>query len=113
MQINFMVSRVKTFVCMELLELMVKPPSLTYYKNYSNSSATEENFKKCSLIGTIGIKDQSTDKYNEIGNTTPSSEFIQAELRRIKEKNIKLATMEVSSHALDQKGVWELTLNTP
>lgn len=66
-------------------------------------SAEQEEEKRCSLIGTIGIKDQSSDKYNEIGNTTPSSEFIQAEFKRIKDKGIKLATMEVSSHALDQK----------
>lgn len=66
-------------------------------------SAEKEEQKKCSLIGTIGIKDQSSDKYNDIGNTTPSSEFIQAEFKRIKDKGIKLATMEVSSHALDQK----------
>ena len=58
---------------------------------------------KCSLIGTIGIKDHSSDQYQEIGNTTPSSEFIQAELKRILDKKIKAATMEVSSHALDQK----------
>jgi UDP-N-acetylmuramoyl-L-alanyl-D-glutamate--2,6-diaminopimelate ligase len=57
----------------------------------------------CALLGTIGVRYKSTDKYIELGNTTPQSNLIQEELSKAYARNLRKLTMEVSSHALDQK----------
>jgi UDP-N-acetylmuramoyl-L-alanyl-D-glutamate--2,6-diaminopimelate ligase len=57
----------------------------------------------CALLGTIGVRYKSTDKYIELGNTTPQSNLIQEELSKVYARNLRKLTMEVSSHALDQK----------
>jgi UDP-N-acetylmuramoyl-L-alanyl-D-glutamate--2,6-diaminopimelate ligase len=59
--------------------------------------------KGCALLGTIGVRYKSSDKYIELGNTTPQSNLIQEELSKVYAKNLRKLTMEVSSHALDQK----------
>ena len=57
----------------------------------------------CALLGTIGVRYKSIDKYIELGNTTPQSNLIQEELSKVYARKLKKLTMEVSSHALDQK----------
>lgn len=57
----------------------------------------------CALLGTIGVRYKSTDQYIELGNTTPQSNLIQEELSKVYARNLRKLTMEVSSHALDQK----------
>jgi UDP-N-acetylmuramoyl-L-alanyl-D-glutamate--2,6-diaminopimelate ligase len=57
----------------------------------------------CALLGTIGVRYKSTDQYIELGNTTPQSNLIQEELSKAYARNLRKLTMEVSSHALDQK----------
>lgn len=57
----------------------------------------------CALLGTIGVRYKSTDKYIELGNTTPQSNLIQEELSKAVNQGLSKLTMEVSSHALDQK----------
>lgn len=57
----------------------------------------------CALLGTIGVRYKSTDKYIELGNTTPQSNLIQEELSKAYARNLRKLTMEVSSHALNQK----------
>jgi UDP-N-acetylmuramoyl-L-alanyl-D-glutamate--2,6-diaminopimelate ligase len=57
----------------------------------------------CALLGTIGVRYKSNDKYIELGNTTPQSNLIQEELSKVYARNLRKLTMEVSSHALDQK----------
>jgi UDP-N-acetylmuramoyl-L-alanyl-D-glutamate--2,6-diaminopimelate ligase len=57
----------------------------------------------CALLGTIGVRYKSADQYIELGNTTPQSNLIQEELSKVYAKNLRKLTMEVSSHALDQK----------
>lgn len=57
----------------------------------------------CALLGTIGVRYKSTDKYIELANTTPQSNLIQEELSKAVSLGLEKLTMEVSSHALDQK----------
>jgi UDP-N-acetylmuramoyl-L-alanyl-D-glutamate--2,6-diaminopimelate ligase len=57
----------------------------------------------CALLGTIGVRYKSADQYIELGNTTPQSNLIQEELSKVYARNLRKLTMEVSSHALDQK----------
>ena len=57
----------------------------------------------CALLGTIGVRYKSSDQYIELGNTTPQSNLIQEELSKVYARNLRKLTMEVSSHALDQK----------
>ena len=65
----------------------------------------EENNEKCALIGTLGYKLSSNDKYKEAKHTTPQPPELQRDLRLMADKSIKNVVMEVSSHSLEQKRV--------
>jgi len=60
---------------------------------------------KCGLIGTLGNRYSSTDKYISSGHTTPQASDLQKVLRDFLDKGIKNAVMEVSSHAIEQRRI--------
>lgn len=62
---------------------------------------------KCGLIGTLGNRDSSTDKYISSGHTTPQASDLQKVFRNFLDKNIKNIAMEVSSHSIAQHRVAE------
>lgn len=66
----------------------------------------------CALLGTMGLKETAEDDYLDMGNTTPQSAEIHKILAEIKNKKIKNLTMEVSSHALEQKRCAEMQFKT-
>lgn len=59
--------------------------------------------EKCPMLGTIGIKTEPDSEYIELANTTPAASEIQKILAQFVKSGAKYATMEVSSHALEQK----------
>ncbi len=65
-------------------------------------------------IGTLGVKAGATEE--ALGNTTPGAEELFSLLARMVKQGIQTVSMEVSSHALDQKRVagiqYELALFT-
>ncbi len=65
----------------------------------------EYSQKACGLIGTLGHKFESAEKYQGSNYTTPQSPELQQVLKTMVDKNIKNTVMEVSSHALDLKRV--------
>ena len=65
----------------------------------------EEFSQKCALIGTLGHKFSSSDKYLDAKHTTPQAPELQGLLYEIKSKNINNVVMEVSSHSLVQHRV--------
>ncbi len=65
----------------------------------------EENNEKCALIGTLGYKLSSTDKYKDAKHTTPQPPELQRDLRLMADSGIKNVVMEVSSHSLEQNRV--------
>ncbi|MFM7457515.1 MAG: UDP-N-acetylmuramoyl-L-alanyl-D-glutamate--2,6-diaminopimelate ligase, partial [bacterium] len=69
----------------------------------AENGVVQRSHNGCALLGTIGVRYKSTDKYIELGNTTPQSNLIQEELSKVYARNLRKLTMEVSSHALDQK----------
>jgi UDP-N-acetylmuramoyl-L-alanyl-D-glutamate--2,6-diaminopimelate ligase len=68
-----------------------------------------ESGKNTGMIGTIEmkIKDQSF----KVANTTPDSLFLQQAFYKMKEEEVDVAVMEVSSHALVQGRVWGCDFN--
>ncbi len=68
--------------------------------------------EKCALLGTIGFKASPQATYKELGNTTPQSKETQEILADIVKDGYKYLTMEVSSHALEQKRVAAITYKT-
>ncbi len=65
----------------------------------------EENNEKCALIGTLGYKLSSTDKYKDAKHTTPQPPELQRDLRLMADSGIKNVVIEVSSHSLEQNRV--------
>ena len=65
----------------------------------------EANEKKCALIGTLGHKFFSDDKYRDVKHTTPQAPELQNLFSEINDKCIPNVVMEVSSHALAQHRV--------
>lgn len=61
--------------------------------------------QKCALIGTLGHKFFSGDKYHDAKHTTPQAPELQRLLYDINEKCIDNVVMEVSSHSLVQHRV--------
>jgi len=59
----------------------------------------------CALIGTLGSRFSSADKYDSTDHTTPQATELQQNLRSFADKNIKKVVMEVSSHSLEQHRV--------
>jgi UDP-N-acetylmuramoyl-L-alanyl-D-glutamate--2,6-diaminopimelate ligase len=59
----------------------------------------QTNGEKTGLIGTIQMK--IGEQTYAIDNTTPDSLFLQRAFKKMNEKNVNRAIMEVSSHALD------------
>ncbi|WP_328701078.1 UDP-N-acetylmuramoyl-L-alanyl-D-glutamate--2,6-diaminopimelate ligase [Aquibacillus kalidii] len=74
----------------------------------SVSYLLEEIFRfhnqKTGLIGTIQMK-IGMDSY-EVKNTTPDALFLQRSFRKMVDEQVKVAFMEVSSHALDMGRVY-------
>lgn len=62
----------------------------------------EYNDEKCALIGTLGQKMNSDDKYTDAKHTTPQAPELQKTLKKMLDMGIKNVVMEVSSHALEQ-----------
>ena len=56
---------------------------------------------QCGLIGTLGNRLKSQEKYKETKHTTPQSPDLQEYLAKAVEDKIDYVVMEVSSHALD------------
>lgn len=63
------------------------------------------NTNKCALLGTMGLKSSPQAAYEDMGNTTPQSKEIHKILADLVKEKFKYLTMEVSSHALEQKRV--------
>ncbi|MEW5822357.1 MAG: UDP-N-acetylmuramoyl-L-alanyl-D-glutamate--2,6-diaminopimelate ligase [Cyanobacteriota bacterium] len=61
----------------------------------------EKNKKKCGLIGTLGHRFKSTDKYLNSKHTTPQAPELQSYLAEMVDQKFDYTVMEVSSHALD------------
>jgi UDP-N-acetylmuramoyl-L-alanyl-D-glutamate--2,6-diaminopimelate ligase len=57
----------------------------------------------CAVLGTMGLKKTLDSNYHDLGNTTPQSKEIQNIMKELVAENIEYLTMEVSSHAVDQK----------
>lgn len=57
--------------------------------------------KSCGLIGTLGNRYSSLDKYIETKHTTPQSSDLHHLLNDMLENKLEYTVMEVSSHALD------------
>lgn len=58
---------------------------------------------KIALLGTMGLKESLESPYHDLSNTTPQSKEIQEIMQDLLKKNYDYLTMEVSSHAVDQK----------
>ena len=71
--------------------------------SYMLKSIAERMGKKVGLIGTI--RNMIGDIIIDTERTTPESVDLQRILRRMKEENVDVVIMEVSSHSLDQKRV--------
>lgn len=57
--------------------------------------------KQCGLIGTLGNRLKSQEKYKETKHTTPQAPDLQEYLAAAVDDKIEYVVMEVSSHALD------------
>jgi UDP-N-acetylmuramoyl-L-alanyl-D-glutamate--2,6-diaminopimelate ligase len=75
-------------------------------------SLLSDSLGDCALIGTLGLKKNPEGDYLDFGNTTPASTLIQKTLSDLVKENFQYVTMEVSSHALDQKRVAEIEFKT-
>ena len=62
----------------------------------------EYDSQQCALIGTLGQKLRSDDKYTDAKHTTPQAPELQKTFKKMLDAGIKNVVMEVSSHALDQ-----------
>ena len=71
----------------------------------------EKTGLRCGLIGTMGYRYSSKDKYIESKHTTPQANDLQETLKEFLDKGIKNAVMEVSSHSLEQNRVAECIFN--
>src|SRR5699024_2703092 len=60
--------------------------------------------KKTGLIGTIQLK--IGDDTRPIQNTTPNALFLQKAFREMRDQDVDVGSMEVSSHALDMGRVF-------
>ena len=61
----------------------------------------EKYKKKCGLIGTLGHRFSSSDKYINSKHTTPQAPDLQHYLAEMVDKEYDYTVMEVSSHALE------------
>ena len=61
--------------------------------------------KECALIGTLGYRFKSNEKYHGSGHTTPQAPDLQRLMYYIKDKHCENVVMEVSSHSLAQHRV--------
>lgn len=61
----------------------------------------ENNNKDCGLIGTLGYRYSSQEKYRESKHTTPQAPVLLGYINDMAVKNFDYVVMEVSSHALD------------
>ena len=61
--------------------------------------------EKCVLIGTLGYKFKSDEKYHGGGHTTPQAPDLQKLLYYVNDRCFKNVVMEVSSHSLAQHRV--------
>ena len=61
--------------------------------------------QKCVLIGTLGYKFTSSEKYHGGGHTTPQAPELQRLLYYVNERDFNNVVMEVSSHSLAQHRV--------
>lgn len=61
--------------------------------------------QKCVLIGTLGYKFNSEEKYHDSNHTTPQAPELQRLLYYVNERCFDNVTMEVSSHSLVQHRV--------
>ncbi|MFI3242318.1 MAG: UDP-N-acetylmuramoyl-L-alanyl-D-glutamate--2,6-diaminopimelate ligase [Alphaproteobacteria bacterium] len=66
---------------------------------------SEEDNKKCAIIGTLGYKLSSDDLYKNEDRTTPQPSDLQQTFSEIKNKEVANVIMEVSSHALSQNRI--------
>ena len=67
---------------------------------------------KCGLIGTLGNRDSSGEKYISSGHTTPQASELQKSLKDFADKGIKNVVMEVSSHSVEQHRIAECSFNS-
>ncbi len=67
-----------------------------------------EKKSKTAMLGTMGLRLNSQEAYKDLGHTTPQAKELQAEIKNLVDTGFKHLTMEVSSHALDQKRVYGL-----
>jgi len=65
----------------------------------------EEFEQKCALIGTLGYKFSSSEKYHHTGHTTPQAPELQRLMYYVNERGFDNVVMEVSSHSLAQHRV--------
>lgn len=65
----------------------------------------QELLPQTALLGTMGLKVSAQAKYQDLGNTTPQSKEIYKILADLVKAKCRYLTMEVSSHALEQKRV--------
>ncbi len=75
--------------------------------SYMLKSIAERMGKKVGLIGTI--RNMIGDIIIDTERTTPESVDLQRILRQMKDENVDVVIMEVSSHSLDQKRVHGIT----
>lgn len=75
--------------------------TIAYLLNYLLASV-----RPSAYIGTLGVK---TARHDEpLSNTTPGAEELFSLLAKLARQGVRTVAMEVSSHALDQKRVWDL-----
>ena len=65
----------------------------------------QELLNDTALLGTMGLKTNPQEDYQDMGNTTPQSTEIYKVLAGLADDSYKYLAMEVSSHALEQKRV--------
>lgn len=68
------------------------------------------NHRRTGVIGTIQMK--INDETIETNNTTPDALNLQKVFRKMRDENVNVAMMEVSSHALDQGRVFGCQFDT-
>lgn len=75
--------------------------TIAYLLNYLLASR-----RPSAYIGTLGVK--TSRREEPLSNTTPGAEELFGLLAKLVRQGIRTVAMEVSSHALDQKRVWDL-----
>ena len=61
--------------------------------------------QRCAMIGTLGYKFSSSEKYHHSGHTTPQAPELQRLMYYVNERCFDNVVMEVSSHSLSQHRV--------